>query len=384
MKVFPFHDLREADLIVGARYCGDPASNQIQSEPLAPLMRVGNQGGIRFPSHRRFAVLYTTWGDPDWPDFADNELGTLTYFGDNKRPGRDLHSTRGNQLLRDVFSALIERDFRSIPPIFLFSRFGPGEGRDVRFEGLLVPGLNGTPPSEALSAIWRTKDGQPFQNYRASFTFLDEGVVARRWLNSLVDGGHAPGPKSFEQFRRSGRYRARRAPRSVSDHRTQSEQLPTGDERKMIESIHDWFKTRPHDFERCAMDIWRMLAPATTMIEQTRQSRDGGRDAIGTYSIGPSADRVALEFALEAKCWTPGRAIGVKEVARLVSRLKHRQFGVLVTTSFVGEQAYKEVREDGHPVAFVCAADIVAALKSAGITTAALTSEWLEESYPLT
>ena len=35
--------------------------------------------------------------------------------------------------------------------------------------------------------------------------------------------------------------------------------------------------------------------------------------------------------------------VGVREVSRLISRIRHRQFGVLVTTSVVGRQAYEEV-----------------------------------------
>jgi hypothetical protein len=33
---------------------------------------------------------------------------------------------------------------------------------------------------------------------------------------------------------------------------------------------------------------------------------------------------------------------GVREMSRLISRLRHRQFGVLVTTSYVDNQAYRE------------------------------------------
>jgi hypothetical protein len=56
---------------------------------------------------------------------------------------------------------------------------------------------------------------------------------------------------------------------------------------------------------------------------------------------------VKVDFALEAKCYNPSdtRGVGVKETARLISRLLHRQFGVLVTTAFVGETAYKEIRQ---------------------------------------
>ena len=94
----------------------------------------------------------------------------------------------------------------------------------------------------------------------------------------------------------------------------------------------------------------------------TRPSRDGGRDAIGQYAIGPAADPIRLDFALEAKCYKPGNSVGVKELARLISRIKHREFGVLVTTSYVNEQAYKEVRDDGHHIIIIAGADLVATL----------------------
>ena len=72
----------------------------------------------------------------------------------------------------------------------------------------------------------------------------------------------------------------------------------------------------------------------------TRPSVGGGRDAIPTYRVGPLADRIALDFALEAKCYALVNGVGVKELSRLLSRLRHRQFGILVTTSFLGHQAH--------------------------------------------
>jgi hypothetical protein len=35
-------------------------------------------------------------------------------------------------------------------------------------------------------------------------------------------------------------------------------------------------------------------------------------------------------------------------ISRLTPRLRHRQFGVLVTTSAIARQGYEEVREDRH------------------------------------
>ena len=44
---------------------------------------------------------------------------------------------------------------------------------------------------------------------------------------------------------------------------------------------------------------------------------------------------------------------------RLISRIKYREFGVLVTTSYVNSQAYKEIIEDNHPIIFITGKDIV-------------------------
>jgi len=129
-------------------------------------------------------------------------------------------------------------------------------------------------------------------------------------------------------------------------------------------------------------NLFWLSAPNVESLEVTRPSRDGGRDALGAYAIGPAADPVRLDFALEAKCYKPGNSVGVRDVARLVSRLKHRQFGVLVTTSYVHEQAYQEVREDGHPVVILAGRDLVHILKGVGLTTSAALSNWLLEKYP--
>lgn len=172
------------------------------------------------------------------------------------------------------------------------------------------------------------------------------------------------------------------APRTIT-YRTREEQMPTDDAGKaMISVIHRHFEGRPHDFEACAAQVWMMIAPATEEIEVTRPSRDGGRDAIGQYALGPPADRVRIDFALEAKCYGPLTSVGVKEVSRLISRLRHRQFGVLVTTSFVNRQAYQEIREDGHPVAIVCGRDIVELLKRRGWGSPAAVRAWLNVQFP--
>ncbi len=104
---------------------------------------------------------------------------------------------------------------------------------------------------------------------------------------------------------------------------------------------------------------------------------DGGRDAIGKYCIGSEENGINVDYAIEAKCYKLSVAVGVRGTSRLISRLKYRQFGIFVTTSFVHKQAYKEIKEDGHPVLIISSQDIVNILKRNGFSTLNQVSEWI-------
>ena len=111
----------------------------------------------------------------------------------------------------------------------------------------------------------------------------------------------------------------------------------------------------------------------------TRPWRDGGRDAIGYYAIstGNKANfPLKIDCALEAKCYDDKNSVGVKNMSRLISRIRYRQFGVLVTTSYVDSQAYKEVAEDGHPILIITASDI-AYILSRNMLNSSCINEWL-------
>jgi hypothetical protein len=54
--------------------------------------------------------------------------------------------------------------------------------------------------------------------------------------------------------------------------------------------------------------------------------------------IARKADPIVIDFALEAKCKHIESGVGVKELPWLISRLRRRQFSILVTTSFLAEQ----------------------------------------------
>ncbi|MFD1839805.1 restriction endonuclease [Paracidovorax cattleyae] len=153
----------------------------------------------------------------------------------------------------------------------------------------------------------------------------------------------------------------------------------------MLDRVWQRFKDSPHAFEPFAARIYQMTDRRVLIDEVTRASVDGGRDAIGRYVLGLSEDPVYAEFALEAKCYRPrsteaaANTVGVREVARLISRIRHRQFGVLVTTSVIARQAYEEVRNDRHPIVFVCGRDIAEILIHAGYSTLERVNEFLSE-----
>jgi hypothetical protein len=126
------------------------------------------------------------------------------------------------------------------------------------------------------------------------------------------------------------------------------------------------------------------------IIDQiTRASIDGGRDAIGRYVLGLKDDPVYVDFALEAKCYSPriggseANTVGVKEISRLISRLRHRQFGVLVTTSAIARQGYEEVRDDSHPIIFISGKDITDILIQNGHNSPESVQGWLSTEFPI-
>lgn len=368
-------------------YIGGRSGNT-KDDPLNYLIAgIGNQGGFRYSGsadNPKLIVLYSNLKDLDWPDNLDPEKGIYTYYGDNKKPGKDLHGTKrsGNALLRNIFDKVhggtLKRQF--VPPILLFTN--AGTYRDVIFRGLAVPGGEGLDANNDLVALWRTKNDMRFQNYEAKFTILDEKNISRAWLNDVKNGNPYSKncPQAWYKWSKKGKYTPLKAQRTVA-YRNKEQQLPKDAEGlKMIKQIHAHFAKEPVLFEKCAADITKWVLE-NAGIGVTRPTRDGGRDAIGKLRIGDVGTFVEVDFAMEAKCYALERSVGVKEMSRLISRLRHRQFGVFVTTSYLALQAYQEIIEDQHPVLVISAADIVRILKNKGKTRDGGLNEWLLGIY---
>jgi Restriction endonuclease AspBHI N-terminal/Restriction endonuclease len=388
LRIISVSDLKSADLHVDAVYQGGRRGNS-SDDPFPLLLNVSNMGGFRYRGNLtslEMLVLTTSLNDHDWPDALDRETGIFTYYGDNKRPGRALHETprNGNELLRRVFeNAHAGPDARCrVPPILVFAN--TGVWRDVLFLGLAVPGTSDLQASEDLVAIWKVTNGKRFQNYRARFTILEIPIVSRAWINDILAGQpsspNAPGP--WLDWTRTGRYRPLMAAKSL-EYRTKAEQLPADPQDiAIVKAIHAYFVDRPHAFEGCAAALARLLLPDITSLDLTRPARDGGRDAMGQLRIGRGPASITVDFALEAKCWDRSNAVGVRQMSRLLSRLRHRQFGILVTTSYLDRYAYKEIKEDQHPIIVIAASDIAELLKFHGLPNADAVIDWLRKEFP--
>lgn len=388
-----FERLGTSDLMIDAVYKGGKANGK-GSEVLSKLMPgCSNSGGFRKVMRKdgsglpAYVVLYTSMQELAWPDFLDEETGVFRYYGDNRSPGKTILDTprKGNQLLEFVFECLNRKGeaVRNIPPFFVFKK--AGRGWDVQFLGLAAPGNPHISPDKDLVAFWRTLDENRFQNYEAYFTILQtSSPISKEWLHALVyehEKSFELAPYSWKCFIKQGRNGiipliAKKMPKVP----TRYEQLQSDVEGNIcLSRIREHYKNNPYGFENCAKEILEKMDGNFQDFSLTRPWRDGGRDALGYYVIGRETKAnypLRIDCAMEAKCFSENDGVGVKHMSRLISRIRYRQFGVMITTSYVNKQAYKEVIEDGHPILIVSASDIARILRKNAIISSNI-NEWL-------
>ena len=379
-----FSELENAPLIVDCIYKGGTSGN-ISDEVLPKLLpKCGNSSGFRKvgrkdkPGEMAYVVLYTSMSELEWPDYLDEETGIFRYYGDNRTPGKSITDTKqgGNKLLEKVFSILNSGiGLEDIPPFLIFKK--TGNGRDIQFLGLAAPGNPKISPDRDLVAFWRTSGEKRFQNYEAHFTVLNTGEnpISKEWLNALIynhDKSIDLAPPAWKRFVQKGRngIDALKAPKILKIPSKYDQLQSDVEGRHCLQRIRDFYKNNPQGFEACARDIVYKMDNHFVDFSLTRPWRDGGRDAVGYYEIstnGKTNRALKIDCAMEAKCYSENTAVGVKAMSRLISRIRYRQFGIMVTTSYVDNQAYKEVVEDEHPILIVTATDIASILRQNSI-----------------
>ena len=388
-----FDNLRGSDLVIDCIYEGGNRGNA-GDDPLPKLFpKCGSGAGFRKKNRNdntkkpAYVILFTTMDELEWPDYLDEETGVFRYYGDNRKAGRDPLKThmKGNKLLKDVFNQLnSDESLEDIPPFFIFKK--TGRGRDLQFLGLAAPGNPNIPPEKELITFWRTINGRRFQNFESYFTILDTGIepIRQEWLISLLDDHENNlqyAPDVWKKFIHEGRsgIKALKSPK-IPQIPSRQNQLPPDEEgKKCVKIIHDHYEDNPYGFEGCATEIVKKMDSNFDSFKLTQITRDGGFDAIGKYKISSGSnihDSLDITCFLEAKCYALDNGIDVQKMSRFVSRIKNHEFGVFITTSFIQNQAYKEIKEDGHPILVITAVDIARILRENSINSHNI-EEWL-------
>lgn len=285
--------------------------------------------------------------------------------------------------LEKMFDDLHTNNRLRCPPIFIFTKVGLG--RNYQFRGLAVPGAQGLSQAEDLVAIWKAVGNERFQNYKAIFTVLNVPLIKRNWIKDIISGNPLTTncPQAWLDWVKHSKYLPLKA-EPTQNFRKKEQQLPsTATDRQIIQTIITHFRSNPFLFEHCAAELVKLMDANVISCDVTRPRRDGGRDAIGEYRIGGDKGSISVTYAMEAKLYRLEHSVGVKECSRLISRIRNRQFGIFVTTSFVALQAYKEITEDKHPIIIISANDIIRILKNSGYRTKDDVAAWLASNFPV-
>ena len=390
---FEYSELSTADLNIDAIYKGGVKGNS-SDDIFNKLLGLENSGGFRALKSRTepaLLALVSSTEEPEWPDFLDIETGIFTYYGDNRTPGHTILDTskKGNQCLENLFNRTHEggESRKKIPPIFIFIKEGK-KGRDYRFCGLAVPGNPIFSQTEDLISVWKSKDDRRFQNYRAIFSILSIDKITREWIEDIHNGNifSKNCPQVWKAWVETGNYKILKSLKEIKI-KTSEEQMPQDQiSKKLLNIVYNYFlKVKDeYDFEKFAGKIFQMSDPNKIQdYTVTKASRDGGRDVVGFYKIGTNNSSYKFSYHLEAKRFKPDEkhGIGVGHTKRLISRIKYREFGVLVTTSYISKQAYTEIVEDNHPIIFITGKDIVNILIKSGINNEQTLKNFLYKNF---
>lgn len=335
---------------------------------------IQNAGGFRFKSkinhskeiiNAAFVLLVTSFAEHEWPDNLDRVSGIFTYFGDNRKPGKSIEDTHigGNRFLSQTYKNVHSCNRENVSPLLCFE-IVKDKYTYMKFLGLAAPGATSLSSLEDLTAVWRFNGGQRFQNYKALLTILNEEYIRWDWLDDLVEGvlpvESKNCPDSWTKWVEKGLYNARQC-REKQIPRTNEQQLPNSSlEKKVLDML---LELTEREFEFAAKRLLMLMDNRFTNLRVVPGSEEEGRDVIGFYEIGHGLHKVPIEVFVEAKKLNTIK-VGVKSMYRLISKLKHRNIGVFLTTSVFDEAVQKELIENKHPVLLISGGDIAKILIS--------------------
>ena len=200
-----------------------------------------------------------------WPDFLDRNR-YLHLLWRQQNPDTLFEYFQKKKCLENLFSWVHAggEKRKKIPPIFIFIKEGK-KGRDYRFRGLAVPGNPIFSQTEDLVSVWKSKNGQRFQNYKAIFSVLSVDKISREWITDIQQGNTFSKncPDVWKKWIETGNYKILKAT-DEKKIKTKEEQMPQdllG--KQLLKIIYEYFSKvkNVYDFEIFAGKIFQMTDP---------------------------------------------------------------------------------------------------------------------------
>lgn len=307
-----------------------------------------------------------------WQDIFDVDKGYVRYYGDNRTPGDDPATKRGNRALLDVHLAHVHHDAAergAAAPLMLFRRVSR-EGRPkgfAQFEGVaIITGVE-------LVTQFSVKAGGTFANFAFELLVMDVAHESEHVDWSWIDARRDPeldatqalqrAPWAWREWVQHGVVALDRVRRRVSKQLVEPKaaQVPVAGskEQAILEAIYAFYDGKKKvRFEALAQLVAeRVISPSAGTYRPgglTRASADGGIDFIARLDIGSGFGQAKLVVLGQAKCQALDRPTHGNHIARTVARLRRGWLGVYVTTSYFSDRTQREVIEDRYPIVLIC------------------------------
>jgi hypothetical protein len=303
-----------------------------------------------------------------WQDTFEPDRGYVRYFGDNKTPGVDPATARGNRILLEqleIHAAGDEEIRRTAVPLVFFRRIAV-DGKQKGF-----PQFNGFGIiRRAELVVQLDSTGASFSNYVFEFIVFtivpEHEVFDWKWINERRNPAlttaqtMSVAPLAWRRWVKQGAAALPKVRRDVQRLRVRkrADQLPleASGAARLLRDLHKHYEGTGALFEPIAAWVVERRLGAGGIYRHhgvTRASGDRGFDFVGTLELGSGFGSVQLVVLGQAKCENPESPTNAVHVARTVARLRRGWIGAYVTTSYFSASTQEEILEDKYPILLI-------------------------------
>lgn len=345
-----------------------------------PIAKVNVSGLLRCPAILISSSPHKIGSEESpWQDFFDPDNGHIRYYGDNKEPGLDPALSPGNKALLAahwLHKTPSPDQRKHAVPIVFFKRItydGKVKGY-VQFQGFGI--------AHRVELVTQHVRGMYFANYVFDFvvfSLVEESeifdwswITSRRDASLEIDDTLRLAPKSWKLWVSEGTSAIDKCRRRVSKLQVtrpdEQKPEPGSAEDRVLREVYTFYDNRKARFEALAASVAsHIIDPSGTHFMFgwiTPPTCDGGSDFIGRLDVGQGFAQTKLVVLGQAKCESPDRTTGGRDIARTVARLKRGWIGVYVTTGHFSEAVQREIIEDKYPIICINGLQVAKAVSS--------------------